>query len=70
VADAHLSGPHADVSLRELAEAHAEEFACSRVPRWTVVVRDDPQPSDGSAAGSPEKEKSAPVTDDDPHDPA
>ena len=25
---------------RELAEAHAQELACSKVPRWPVIVRD------------------------------
>ena len=28
---------------RELAEAHAQEVACSRVPAWTVIIR-EPQP--------------------------
>ena len=25
---------------RELAEAHAQEIACSHVPPWTVIVRE------------------------------
>lgn len=25
---------------RELAEAHAQERACSRVPPWTVIIRE------------------------------
>lgn len=25
---------------RELAEAHAQELACSKVPRWAVIIRD------------------------------
>lgn len=25
---------------RELAEAHARELACSRMPPWTVIIRD------------------------------
>lgn len=25
---------------RELAEAHAQEVACSQVPAWTVIVRE------------------------------
>lgn len=25
---------------RELAEAHAQEVACSQMPRWTVIVRE------------------------------
>jgi hypothetical protein len=32
---------------RELAEAHAQEVACSRIPPWTVIVRDpDLSPSE------------------------
>jgi hypothetical protein len=34
---------------RELAEAHAQELACSQVPPWTVIVREEndhaPDPS-------------------------
>ncbi len=26
---------------RELAEAHAQEIACSKIPAWTVVVRSE-----------------------------
>lgn len=25
---------------RELAEAHAQEVACSHIPAWTVIVRE------------------------------
>jgi len=25
---------------RELAEAHAQELACARVPPWTVIIRE------------------------------
>ena len=35
---------------RELAEAHARELACSRIPAWAVIVtapRDDPSDGQG-----------------------